>query len=108
MSDYKIEFQGGSDFGSYVFRRIPVVEPPKSVYPHVRQYPDGWFFAVFEVGKVERWPCYHGRYSTASRAYFAACRYAYGPIPRDFRPEYPKCIGLEGLFDSPCFDSLQE
>lgn len=40
-----------------------------------------------------------GPYPSPMQAYLAACRYAYGPIPRDFAVGVPAVTGLEGLYD---------
>lgn len=40
-----------------------------------------------------------GAYHSPMGAYLAACRYCYGPIPRDFAVGVPAVTGLECLYD---------
>lgn len=79
------------------------VEPPRlpaAAFCRIRTYPDdpGYWFKPF-AHPLDMPDCAIGPYPSPMQAYLAACRYAYGPIPRDFAVGVPAVTGLEGLYD---------
>lgn len=83
--------------------RVPARPPVTTAFCQIWASDDGYWFRPYE-GPLDM-PYYSiGAYQSPMRAYLAACRYAYGPIPRDFAVGVPAVVGLEGLFTAPGSD----
>lgn len=93
--------------------RVPARPPVTTAFCLVLalDWCDGYWFRPCEglLDVMMRQPmdvprCSIGPYQSPMQAYLAACRYAYGPIPRDFAAGVPAVVGLEGLFTAPGSD----
>lgn len=71
---------------------------PLAVSVRVVEMAGGYGYIIFYRHGLGASNALVGCYSMPERAYLAACRHIYGPIPRDFRAGVPAVVGLEGLY----------